>query len=91
MKQLNLHFSDTNNIQVIVINIGSQFKIDGLSNNDNFIFVEGSNLFYSKVKMFADLTRDYSEESWDVIDYGFPIEQFKFFSNLVEAAERTRD
>jgi hypothetical protein len=87
MKQLNLHFSNNNDIQVIVLNVGTQYKYDGLKNNDNFHFIEGSKDFYEKVKLFADLCQDYSEESWDVIDYGFPLQQFNFFKKLVEAAE----
>ena len=82
MKQLNFYFSKDANIEVIVVNVASNYKISRISNNNNFIFVEGSKSFYQKLKTFADLTRAYSEESWDVIDYGFELEQFNFFKKL---------
>jgi hypothetical protein len=87
MKQLNLHFSNNNEIEVIVVNFGSRYKIEGIKNNNNFIFVEGDKVFYEKVKSFADLSNQYADTSWDVIDYGFNLNQFNFFKSLVKDAE----
>jgi hypothetical protein len=86
MKQLHLHFSDHNDIAVIVVNLGAKFQIDGLEHNDNFIFVVGPRSFYKQIKLLADLSHEYSEPSWDVIDYGFPLQRFEHFKQLIEAA-----
>jgi hypothetical protein len=86
MKQLNLHFSKDSNIEVIVVNLGLKYKVSGIKNNNNMIFVEGSESFYQKIKNFAELSKQYSEESWDVIDYGFELAKFNFFKKLIKAA-----
>ena len=86
MKRLNLMFGNGPDIQVIIVDQAPRFRTHRITNNNNYLFVEGPKSFYDEIRIMADIIQETSEESWDVVDYAFSLQSFGYFKQLVEAA-----
>jgi len=99
--QLNLNFMiyDSNGKtidgQFVMVNVGKIAEVDKrFSDNKqktaDFIWITTNLKTYKKFKMLSELSKEYSEENWNEIDYGFKHSQMNTFMSLVETQGETQ-
>jgi len=94
--QLNLNFmihdsnGKTTDGKFVMVNVGKIAEVDErFSNNKqktaDFIWITTNVKTYKKFKMLSELSKEYSDENWNEIDYGLKFNQMDTFMSLVKA------